>query len=120
MNNKLTLLEAEAIDDLINAETEEQLLASSRSLKGAFDSRIDFVIEKLKDLRIYVESNIDFSDNEIINDFDEFMSNLNDFITFFDEFIEEVGTSKYLNEGVKVGLTGPPNVGKSTLNSWNY
>ena len=33
MNNKLTLLEAEAIDDLINAETEEQLLASSRSLK---------------------------------------------------------------------------------------
>ena len=70
MNNKLTLLEAEAIDDLINAETEEQLLASSRSLKGAFDSRIDFVIEKLKDLRIYVESNIDFSDDEIINDFD--------------------------------------------------
>ena len=76
MNNKLTLLEAEAIDDLINAETEEQLLASSRSLKGAFDSRIDFVIEKLKDLRIYVESNIDFSDDEIINDFNEFRLNL--------------------------------------------
>ena len=40
---------------------------------------------------------------------------LNDFNNFLDEFIDEVGASKYLNEGVKVVLTGPPNVGKSTL-----
>ena len=62
-----------------------------------------------------MESNIDFSDDEIIDDFKEFKLNLDNFNLFLSEFIDEVGASKYLNEGVKVVLTGPPNVGKSTL-----
>ena len=69
LNNKISFLEAEAIDDLINAENEEQLLASAKSLSGKFEEKVDEVIKDLKQLRVYAESNIDFSDQEILEDF---------------------------------------------------
>ena len=115
LNNKLSFLEAEAIDDLINSENEQQLLASAKSLDGKFEEKVDVIIKKLKELRIYAESNIDFSDEEILEDFDEFKTNLDTFNTNLEDFITETTSSKYLIEGVKVVITGPPNVGKSTL-----
>ena len=115
LNNKISFLEAEAIDDLINAESEEQLLASAKSLSGKFEKKVDEVIKDLKQLRVYAESNIDFSDQEILEDFDEFRRNLTIFTSKLDELISKTNSSKYLIEGVKVVITGPPNVGKSTL-----
>jgi tRNA modification GTPase len=111
LNNKISFLEAEAIDDLISAESEEQLLASAKSLSGKFEKKVDEAIKDLKQLRVYAESNIDFSDQEILEDFDEFKRNLTIFIRKLEELISKTNSSKYLIEGV----TGPPNVGKSTL-----
>ena len=115
INGKLSYLEAEAIDDLINSENELQLKASARSLSGAFEKKIDSFIGELLKLRIYLESNIDFSDEEIIKDFEGFKTNLNTFTNKINDFIEDSNASRYLLEGVKVVITGPPNVGKSTL-----
>lgn len=115
LNNKISFLEAEAIDDLINAESEEQLLASAKSLSGKFEKKVDEVVKDLKQLRVYAESNIDFSDQEILEDFNEFRRNLTIFNSKLEELISKTNSSKYLIEGVKVVITGPPNVGKSTL-----
>ena len=115
LNNKISFLEAEAIDDLINAANQDQLLAASKSLSGKFEEKINETIEDLKKLRIYVESNIDFSDEQILDDFVGFKKDLSTFIDNFKTFVLDTNSSKYLIEGVKVGITGPPNVGKSTL-----
>ena len=115
INGKLSYLEAEAIDDLINSENELQLNASARSLAGEFEKKIDSLIDELLKLRVYLESNIDFSDEEIIKDFERFKKDLKDFNNKINEFIRDSDASRYLIEGVRVVITGPPNVGKSTL-----
>ena len=115
VNEKLSYLEAEAIDDLINSENILQLNASARSLSGKFENKVDELINDLIKLRVYLESDIDFSDEEIIVDFDTFKANLDSFNNKLDDFINDTNASKYLIEGAKVIITGPPNVGKSTL-----
>ena len=87
INGKLSYLEAEAIDDLINSENELQLNASARSLGGEFEKKIDSFIDELLKLRVYLESNIDFSDEEIIKDFEGFKQDLDHFNSKINDFI---------------------------------
>ena len=65
LNEKIDLAQAEAIADLIAAESEDAARAAVRSLKGEFSSSIDALVEQLIQLRIYVEAALDFPEEEI-------------------------------------------------------
>ena len=70
LNNKIDLAQAEAIADLIDAQSEAAVIGASRSLQGAFSDEINALIEEITQLRILVESTLDFPEEEI-----EFLEN---------------------------------------------
>ncbi|WP_425619676.1 tRNA uridine-5-carboxymethylaminomethyl(34) synthesis GTPase MnmE [Buchnera aphidicola] len=116
LNDKLDLIQAESIDDLINAETKSAIHASLHSLQGHFSSFINELINLIIKFRVYIESNIDFSDEDINLDIKEII-NIK-FCELDNQFLKIkkiITEGNLLREGKKIIIAGPPNVGKSSL-----
>ena len=65
LNNKLDLVQAEAVADLIDSGSALAARSAMASLKGEFSRRVDALVEALIELRMYVEAAIDFPEEEV-------------------------------------------------------
>jgi tRNA modification GTPase len=116
LNNKIDLAQAEAIADLIDANSTAAIKSANRSLSGEFSKKIDSLVEQLTHLRMLVEATLDFPEEEI-----EFLENANaaqQWQNIFDSLQQVLHASKQgalLKNGALVVLAGEPNVGKSSL-----
>lgn len=116
LNNKIDLLQAEAVAELINASSEQAAIAATRSLQGEFSRKINALVEDLIRLRLYVEAAIDFPDEEI-----DFLADahVQDAITNLLQRIsaiyDQAKQGVLLSDGMNVAIIGKPNAGKSTL-----
>lgn len=116
LNDKIDLAQAEAIADLIAADSEQAARAASRSMQGKFSAIILQLVEELIQLRIYVESALDFPEEEI-----DFLADdmLAEKLKSVQKKLEEVKKSaqqgRLLKEGMTVVIAGKPNAGKSSL-----
>ncbi|QCI16863.1 tRNA uridine-5-carboxymethylaminomethyl(34) synthesis GTPase MnmE [Buchnera aphidicola (Aphis helianthi)] len=116
LNGKIDLIQAEAIDDLINSETESMVKASLNSLQGNFSYYIHNLVKTLIKFRVDIESSIDFSEEEINFNFDDIIDN--NFQKLNNQFskIQKIITNKSIvREAKKIIIVGPPNAGKSSL-----
>ena len=116
LNGKIDLVQAEAIADLINAQSDAALRGATLSLQGAFSSQINRLVEQITQLRILVESTLDFPEEEI-----EFIEaanakeRLEKIISALDALLVTSRQGKILRDGIRIVLVGPPNAGKSSL-----
>ncbi|MGH8550135.1 MAG: tRNA uridine-5-carboxymethylaminomethyl(34) synthesis GTPase MnmE, partial [Methylococcales bacterium] len=116
LNEKIDLLQAEAVSDLIEATTVRAARSARNSMQGAFSIRINELVEELIELRAYIEAAIDFSEEEI-----EFLSDgiVSKRLAELEQKVHQVlSTARQgclLREGMTLVIAGKPNSGKSSL-----
>ena len=116
LNDKMDLVQAEAVADLIDSASEQAARLAVRSLQGEFSQRVTLLVEQLTDLRMYVESAIDFPEEEI--DFladGQVQSQLQDIQQSLENTLRSAQQGNLVREGMTVVIAGRPNAGKSTL-----
>lgn len=116
LNEKIDLAQAEAISDLISSASVSSAKAAIKTVSGAFSEEVENLTESLNDLRVLVEANLDFSDEEIEGlDDGKIISRVGQVIDRISLLINKADQGMILNKGVTVALLGQPNVGKSSL-----
>ena len=117
MHNKIDLVQAEAINDVVNSTTKEAKKLNLLSLDGKTSNLLKPIKTKLADILSLIEVNIDYPEYEDIE-----VANKELVVKTADELIEQINVliddgqkAQIINEGVKVAIVGKPNVGKSSL-----
>ena len=116
LNEKIDLAQAESVADVINAATVEAAKSAARSLSGEFSQTINTLLNRLIDLRMFVEACLDFPEEEI--DFitqGRVAEKLESIIDALSVVFAKAKQGSLLREGINVVLVGQPNVGKSSL-----
>ena len=116
-NGRIDLVQAEAINSLINAETLQSKRLQMHSLTGQTSALIRPIKNKLADILSLIEVNIDYPEyldiEEMTNE--KIINEVDPLIEVIDNLIKDGEKSKLINEGINVTIVGRPNVGKSSL-----
>jgi len=116
LNNKLDLVQAEAIADLIDAGSSQAARSALRSLQGAFSREVHALVEEVTRLRVYVEASLDFPEEEI--DFlreGDVAGRVQGLLLVLGKILDQAAQGSLLKEGIRLVLVGRPNAGKSSL-----
>ena len=116
INGKIDLIQAEAIADLIAAETEIAAKLASASLSGAFSSLVTDLSYQLNELRALTEASIDFPEEDIdVLERHSVVSRLRDCNATIERLLNDVAASQKKTQHYLAVLIGAPNAGKSSL-----
>lgn len=116
INGKLDLTQAEAVLDVIEAQSEMALHAANRQLAGELGRRVDTLYESLTQLLGEIEVRMDFTDEDLDwQTSQQLRAQLDAGISAVEDLLRYRAEGEILRQGVRLVLAGAPNAGKSSL-----
>jgi tRNA modification GTPase len=116
LNGRIDLIQAEAVRDLIEAQTLYQAKVAAQQLDGSLSRRLQPIKQKLVELIAVLEAGIDFAEDDVSVMAD---AKILEHVATVRKPLEELSASfaygKIVHEGLTLAIVGRPNVGKSSL-----
>lgn len=115
-NGRMDLAEAEAIRDLIDAQTTASARQAIRQLRGEFSSQLQPLKDDLLNVIVVLESALEFVEDDLPEvQADGVKTKLAEIAREIDRLASTFKAGRLIREGLRVALVGRPNVGKSSL-----
>lgn len=117
LNGRIDLVQAEAVNSLLNATTDISRRQAINELQGNSSNLIKELREKLIQMISNIEVNIDYPEYEDIEEMtnSKILPKLKEYVSNLETIITESKEGRIIKEGINVALIGKPNVGKSSL-----
>lgn len=117
LNGKIDLVQAEAINDMINATTKEAKDLSMISLKGETSELFKPIKADIGEILSHIEVNIDYPEYEDIEvtSKEEIITKCSKIVRDISTLVEKGEKDRIYKEGLNIAIVGKPNVGKSSL-----
>ena len=116
LNGRMELCAAEAVADIIDAETVECAKNAAGQLSGAISRKVDGIYSALTDISSHYHAVLDYPDEDI-EDFqlESYEGSLTSALTELERLLESHERGKLMTGGIPAAIAGRPNAGKSSL-----
>ncbi len=115
--NRIDLVTAEAINDLVNATSLQSAKLAMSALKGQTSNYVENLASNLLDVLTTIEVNIDYPEYDDVEQlrYDNVLPKINDFLDNLQQVINDTKKGQIIKDGIDTVIIGRPNVGKSSL-----
>lgn len=117
LHGRIDLTQAEAINDMISADTNESARLAMYGIRGSVKKLLEPLITSMLDIIANIEVNIDYPEYDDVKQLttSQLLPAAEEWIKHIDHILENAQSGQLIKEGIQTAIVGKPNVGKSSL-----